>query len=146
MPAIKHPKLRQLHDYWDGKRAGRRMPSRADIDPLDMVFVIGNLILIDVLPGEKPGFRIRLHGTKLVERVRYELTGKMLDDMPEVEFRELSRASFTKVVRTREPLHVHRNRILDGRPRQYESLILPLSVDDTAVDMMICGLIYDGDR
>src|SRR5215471_18076193 len=135
MPAIKHPKLRQLYDYWDGKRAGRTMPSRADIDPLDMVFVIGNLILIDVLAGEKPGFRIRLHGTKLVERVRYELTGKMLDEMPEAEFRELSRASFTKVVRTREPLHVHRNRILDGRARQYESLILPLSADDTAVEM-----------
>jgi hypothetical protein len=143
MLPIRHPKLRRLHQYWESKRAGRKMPSRADIDPLEMSFIIGNLILIDVVEGEPLGFRIRLHGTNLVERVKYELTGKMLDAMPQAEFRELSRRSFTKVSDTGEPLHAHRDRILDGRLWRYETVIMPLSSDDVRVDMLLCGLIYD---
>ena len=97
MLPIKHPKLQQLYDYWSAKRGKRTMPSRADIDPLEMTFIIGNLILVDVIPGTPLGFRIRLHGTNLVERAHYELTGKMLDDLPQVQFRDLTRQSFTKV-------------------------------------------------
>src|SRR5271154_6383357 len=98
MEGIVHPSLRQLYDYWDEKRAGRAMPSRADLDPIEMRFAIGNVILVDVIEGTPLGFHIRLHGTNLSERVRYDLTGKMLDDLPFVEFRELTRQSFTKVV------------------------------------------------
>lgn len=119
------------------------MPSRADIDPLELGFIIGNIILIDVIEGDPIRFRIRLHGTNLTERVHYELTGKMLDDLPQAEFRELTRLSFTKVATTGEPLRARRDRVLDGRARRYETIILPLSSDKTQVDMLLCGLIYD---
>jgi hypothetical protein len=146
MLTITHPKLQRLYEYWSEKRAGRSMPARGDIDPIDMRFVIGNLILIDVIAGEPLGFRIRLHGTNLVEHVGYELTGKMLDELPQVEFRDLSQKSFTKVVTTKEPLQGRRDRILDGRLRQYETLILPLSSDGSEVDRILCGLIYDDEN
>jgi hypothetical protein len=146
MLAIVNPKLQRLYDYWSAKRGARPMPGRADIDPLDMTFIIGNVILVDVLAGDPLRFRIRLHGTKLVDRVRYELTGKMLDEMPEAEFRELSRQSFTRVATTAAPLHAVRDRVLDGRPRQYETIILPLSADGERVDMLLLGLIYDDER
>ena len=145
MLTIEHPKLQQLFDYWESKRHGRDMPSRADIDPLDLTFIIGNLILVDVIAGAPLGFRIRLHGTNLSERVGYELTGKMLEEMPQVEFRELTRRSFTKVHDTAKPLHARRDRMLDGKPRRYETIILPLSSDDARVDMILCGLIYDNE-
>lgn len=143
MLKIEHPKLQQLFDYWESKRGARTMPARADIDPLDLSFIIGNVILIDVIQGDPLQFRIRLHGTNLTERVGYELTGKMLDELPQVEFRELSRLSFTKVSSTGKPLQARRDRILDERPRRYETIILPLSGDDARVDMLLCGLIYD---
>jgi hypothetical protein len=143
MLTIKHPKLQQLFDYWESKRGQRKMPSRADIDPLGMGFIIGNLILVDVIAGTPFGFRIRLHGTTLTERVGYELTGKMLDELPQAEFRELSRLSFTKVSNTGKPLCARRDRVLDGRALRYETLILPLSGDDAQVDMLLCGLVYD---
>ena len=145
MLKIEHPKLQQLFDYWESKRGARNMPSRADIDPLDLAFIIGNLILVDVIAGTPLGFRIRLHGTNLSERVGYELTGKMLEEMPQVEFRELTRLSFTKVRDTAKPLQARRDRMLDGKPRRYETLILPLSSDDARVDMILCGLIYDNE-
>ncbi len=146
MLTIKHPRLQQLYDYWSAKRGARQMPSRADIDPLDMTFIIGNVILVDVIAGTPLGFRIRLHGTNLVERVHYELTGKMLDDLPQVQFRNLTRKSFTKVAKTAEPLRALNDRVLDDQPRRYETLILPLSGDDTRVDMLLCGMIYDDER
>ena len=143
MLAIEHPKLQQLFDYWASKSGERKMPSRADIDPLDLTFIIGNVILVDVIEGDPLRFRIRLHGTNLTERVGYELTGKMLDELPQAEFRELSRLSFTKVANSGKPLQGRRDRILDGRSRRYETIILPLSGDDARVDMLLCGLIYD---
>ena len=146
MLQIKHPKLQQLYDYWLVKRGKRTMPSRADIDPLEMTFIIGNVILVDVIPGTPLGFRIRLHGTNLVERAHYELTGKMLDDLPQVQFRDLTRQSFTKVANTAEPLHVLNDRVLDDQPRRYETVILPLSADGARVDMLLCGMIYDGEN
>ena len=146
MLPIKHPRLQQLYDYWSAKRGKRTMPSRADIDPLEMTFIIGNLILVDVIPGTPLGVRIRLHGTNLVERAHYELTGKMLDDLPQVQFRELTRQSFTKVANTAEPLRVLNDRVLDDQPRRYETVILPLSADGARVDMLLCGMIYEGEN
>lgn len=146
MRAIVHPRLQRLYQYWSDKRGERSMPSRADIDPLDMRFAIGNIILVDVIDGQPPQFRIRLHGTHLSEHVHFDLTGKMLDEMPQVEFRELTRQSFTKVATTKEPLHAQRDRILDDRPRRYETIILPLSSDGDRVDMLLCGLFYDDQK
>ena len=146
MLTIKHPRLQQLYDYWSAKRGERKMPSRADIEPLDMTFIMGNVILVDVIAGTPLGFRIRLHGTNLVERVHYELTGKMLDDLPQVQFRNLTRKSFAKVAKTAEPLRALNDRVLDDQLRRYETVILPLSGDGARVDMLLCGMIYDDER
>jgi hypothetical protein len=145
-PAIQHPKLQRLYDYWAAKCGARKMPARADIDPIDMAFIVGNVIMADVIPGSPLGFRIRLHGTTLSERVGYDLTGKMLDDMPVPEFRELSRRSFTKVATTGEPLHALADRLVDDRMQHYEAIVLPLWSDGTAVDRLLVGLIYDWRR
>jgi hypothetical protein len=140
---IVHPSLQRLYQYWVDKRGVRSMPARADLDPLDIRFAMGNVILVDVIEGEPLQFRIRLHGTHLSERVRFDLTGKMLDEMPQAEFRELTRQSFIKVATTRQPLHAKTDRVLDKRRRSYETVILPLSSDGERVDRILCGLFYD---
>ena len=143
MPNIAHPKLRRLYEYWDEKRGGRKMPARADLDPLDMRFAIGDVILVDVLDEDPPRFRIRLHGTNLSERTNFDLTGKMLDEMPAPEFRNLATRSFRRVVRTREPMHVLAERLLDDRHQRYEAILLPLSSDGERIDRLMVGMIYD---
>src|SRR5580704_11254146 len=148
MPAlsISHPKLQQLYEYWEAKRGARNMPARADIDPLDMMFVIGNIILVDVLAETPLRFRVRLHGTNLVQRVGYELTGKMLDELPQTEFRKLAQESFTRVVTSAEPVAGKRDRVIDARFARYETIIMPLSGDGELVDRLLVGLIYDDER
>ena len=143
MEAIKHPKLRQLYDYWDAKRGERPMPARADLDPIDIRFAIGDVVLADVIDGDPLRFRIRLHGTNLSERTNFDLTGKMLDEMPAPEFRELSLRSFRKVVREKALLHVVAARLLDGRMQRYEAILLPLSSDGARVDRLMVGMIFE---
>ena len=143
---IAHPKLQRLYQYWSEKRGDRDMPARADIDPVDLRYVMGNTVLADVIDGDPLQFRIRLHGTNLSERVRHDLTGKMLDQAQHAEFGELTRRSFTTVATTKQPLHAHRNLVLDGRQRQYETLMLPLSSDGERVDMILLGQYYDDEK
>src|SRR5260370_17327555 len=55
--------LAAIYQYWDGKRRGRLMPSRADIDPIELKPYLPQLVLLDV-EGEPPRFRYRLVGTE----------------------------------------------------------------------------------
>jgi len=147
IPTITNARLWQLYACWLGKCAGRRYPSRADFNPTaDLRFILGNLILVDVIQGTPPDFRIRLHGSNLVSRHGYELTGKMLDQLPLVEQRERARQTFTTVVATGELLHGHRDQAFDGRPQRYETIVLPLSSDSVAVDMLLVGLIHSDEK
>ena len=135
------PLLRRLYDYWNEKRGERRMPSRADIDPVEMRFILGSLMVADVLRGPLRFF-VRLHGTELARRSGYELSGKMLDELPQPQFRALTHRSWTKAVDTRAPFHAIRDRVLDGRSARYEALILPLSRSGDEVDMLLVGIRY----
>jgi len=140
-PKLVDQSLQRLYDYWIEKRGDRSMPSRADLDPLDMGYMLGHLILIDVL-RDPMRFRIRLHGTELARRAGYDLTGKMLDELPITEFRTLAVTSFTKVAETGQIHHAQRDRVLDNRRYAYETLMLPLSNDGQTVNMLLVGLRY----
>ena len=146
MDDIAHPKLRRLHEYWVEKRGERKMPSRVDIDPLDIIYIVGNVILVDVIDGDPLRFHIRLHGTNLAERVGYELTGKMLDELPVDDFRALAQQSFSWVATKAQPLHSRRDRIIGGRFARYETVIMPLSDDGERVSRLLIGLIYDDEK
>ena len=55
----------------------------------------------------------------------------------------LPRRSFTATVASRRPFHSIRDRLLDGKLKRYEALMLPLSRDGDGVDMLLVGLRYD---
>ena len=136
-----NPALARLHRYWDERRGGRQFPARADIDPIEMRELLGNVLLVDVL-REPLRFRIRLHGSRMVERAGYDMTGRMVDELPDTEFRELARRSFTHVAATGLPLLSRRDRVIDGRRMRYETLMLPLAADGRLVDMLLVGFVY----
>jgi hypothetical protein len=139
------PRLHKLYDYWCARRRGRRWPARRDLDPLDFSYVLGHVMLIDVL-REPLRFRVRLHGTEIVTRVHYDLTGKLLDELPDSEYRAYALERCRRLVETAEPLRVVQDRELDGRIHRYEALWLPLSDDAARVTMLMCALIYQRDR
>jgi len=142
---IRDSRLCRLYYYWRARKGDRRFPTRSDIDPLDFGYVLGNVILFDVMRNPLR-FRVRVHGTEMVRRAGYDLTGKYLDDLPITDYRRYVRQRCEGLVRTGDPLIVHHSRALDGRTRQYEALWLPLSDDGQNVTMLLAALIYDLER
>ncbi len=142
---IREARLRRLYAYWLDRKGDRRMPARRDIDPLDFPYLLGSIMLVDV-NRDPLRFRVRLHGTSLVRLSAYELTGKLLDDLPSNAYREYVLERCRGLVASGEPIVVHHDRVIDGRRRNYEALWLPFADEGIAVTMLLCALIYENRR
>jgi hypothetical protein len=136
LSVIEDESLRRLYRYWDEKRAGRRFPARDDIDPLDMAFILGWLVLVDVF-HDPLRFRFRLHGTMIVDTVRCDMTGKYLEEYPQSDYRPFLEEVWTDTVNRGQPTHGFYDQAIDHRLRRFESLRLPLSADGATIDMLI---------
>jgi hypothetical protein len=134
------PRLRALYDYWGAKRRGRRMPARADIDPVDVPRLLSNLMLVSVC-GEPPRFGFRLVGTEIVARYGAELTGHELDGIDLGSELGSVRAQYEETVRDSAPTYCrHELETKSGKYLRYERLLLPLSRDGAHVDMLLGGI------
>lgn len=134
--------LRKLHDYWDEKRAGRAMPSRSDIDPLDIPSLLPNLLLFDV-EAESRRLRARLVGTAIVELYGADYTGKYLDEIDFGDRRDQILEDYATCVELRRPSISNRLfwNLRDAQLR-IERLILPLSNDQETVNMLLAGITF----
>jgi hypothetical protein len=141
---IRRPMLRRLYAYWDDRRGDREFPGRSDIDPLDMRYALGNISLVDVL-HEPLRFRYRLHGSIVVERIGIDMTGRFVDDIAEPDRRAFVEENFRTVVTGRQPLARRGHRMLDQRPWNFDSIILPLGEADGAINMLLICVEYHND-
>jgi len=138
---IQDPGLARLYAYWDEKRGSREFPARADIDPLDFAYMLGNINLIDVL-HDPLRFRIRLYGSNLAARMNFDMTGRDLDDHPCPEFRARVARDWQQTVESRQISHKMIDEWMDDRRVRYESLRLPLSTDGHVIDMLLVGVMH----
>jgi hypothetical protein len=139
------PRLKNLLRYWNDKRASRSLPARSDIDPLELKPVLGNIVLIDVVPSDEHErgrrFRYRLFGTEFVFYHGTDLTGHWLDEIPNTGFRDSLIAMYHAVVEDGAKRMVSYDYMLDSRRHRFQALILPLSSDGQNVDIILsCGL------
>ena len=138
-------KLQRVYDYWKEKRGARRLPARRDLDPLDLTFALGDILLVDVL-YDPLRFRFRLDGTNLVQRYGVDMTGKLLDDYPDPEMRALIDASYRDVVARAAPVVRYRDLLIDNRVFVYEVAILPMTVSGDRVEMLLSCIDFDSPR
>jgi hypothetical protein len=66
--------LREVLAYWRKQCASRAMPSRQDLDPLDIPSLLGGIMLADVMQ-DPIDFRYRLIGTGIADRLSRDDTG-----------------------------------------------------------------------
>jgi hypothetical protein len=135
---LRGARLRRLHEYWDQRRAGRTMPARADLDPVEMAFALGYVTLHDVLP--EGGYRFRVDATQTAAMFGIDMTGRTLDQYPIPEIREMIRRSLDAVAASARPLRSDLDYGSPYRHWSYERLILPLSADGTRVDMLMSAV------
>jgi len=136
---IVQPRLQQLHAYWLSRCRDGAYPSRRDIDPAGFRFVLGHVFLVAVEPG--PRFRYRLFGVNLARRAGYDLTGKLVDEVPTEDMRAFLVRQYEAMQASPEPMLVRGQRQLQDT-RRFEMLLLPLSDSGSGVDMILGALLY----
>jgi hypothetical protein len=70
--AVQDSRRCRLYYYWLAKEGDRRFPAHGDIDPLDFIYVLGHVTLLDVV-RDPLRFRFSVHGTEMVRRAGYDL-------------------------------------------------------------------------
>ena len=137
-----NPRLARLHDYWLGKCAGRPLPSRADIEPLEMKEWLGNLLLAEFFGGIE-NYRVRLDGSNLIGFGGKDRTGKGSEVLTSEEERKLIAIQYTPVLDTAQPAYYETQfQNSEGRFLREQKLLLPLSDNGTLVNMVLAGIYY----
>ena len=120
--------------YWERLRAGRPMPSREDIEPLDIAPLLPHVYLVNI-SYDPLDFRYRLIGTKIVEHSLADYTGRSLRELPEQHPPSQVWALFNQAIEERRPVCT-RIPYLHIPGRSVEKLAAPLSSDGQTVDML----------
>jgi hypothetical protein len=97
-----NPILSGLWRYWQRKRAGRPLPSRADIDPMEIPAVLPYVLLVE--RSDEGRFRYRLAGTAVVDAYGMELTGRYVDEVFPNSRRILAEQHYAMVYQSGRPI------------------------------------------
>ena len=136
---------RRLHDvlgYWSAKRGARPMPSRRDIDPLELgPAILPHLMLVDVEPG--PRFRYRLFGTAVSDAFGMDATGQYIDAVMVGQYRDFLLGLYGDLLAMKKPVYstsIYGTK-LDTK-MWTQRLILPLSSNGDDVDMALACQVF----
>jgi len=134
------PKAVALYQYWNARRGIRPMPTRADIDPLEMRQWLPRLSLVDVSPDGQH-FTYRLVGTQMVDLLGVNPTGRSVATAWPEEMAETVVEGYRTVVETRKPVFCQQiNGWMEDQKPTAWAMRLPLSSEGEEVDMILAYL------
>jgi hypothetical protein len=145
---IAHPLLRRLHDDWqaampeDGGRPGHDFA-----DPLRLKYLLGALLVIDVVRGADDDMRFyyRLIGTDLVARRGRDSTGLWMHEHADPEVARSGPPACRLAVETAQPVHLTARRVIFERRYDLEYLLLPLAGAAGGIDRLLIAQLYPSD-
>jgi hypothetical protein len=134
--------LRTLHEYWNKVRGSRPMPSRADIDPVEIPKLLPYILMYNVTPGG--GYTIRLVGEAVEQFVGRNATGEAAGTVMNPRAAEMMVTILDAVATERVP------KFRSGKAhwyeeknyRDFEACFLPLSADGATVDIILGGVRF----
>jgi hypothetical protein len=136
-----HPRFATMRDYLAGLQGsrGRRMPRRADLDPLAFQDALPFVNLIDVVLHEDAvRFRFRLVGMAQSEAAQLNYVGRFVDEVVDPASRPRVLDDLTRVVATCQPRYGRYGMPFPGRGFiDSERVFYPLSSDDRMVDCIL---------
>jgi len=138
-PSAWHPKLHRIIGYWTGLRREGRLPGRRDIDPAAVKDLLPGLWMLDV---QRDPFRLRyrLVGTRIVEAIGQEPTGRWLDEIhPHAARLEGFVARYQRVADTGVPSRRRGTAMVWSHNdyREIENIVLPLASDGRLIDTLL---------
>ena len=144
LDSLDDPLQRQMYHYWQGKRMGRRMPCRLDLDPVEIPRLLSNILISEVVSGPAgPRYRYRLAGTAIVRAFGRDPTGRFADELTVGAYRDFILGLHRMVCEERRALFCESRYVaqhdLDMVARR---LLLPVSEDDDNVNQIISLLVF----
>ena len=130
---VQSQRIRKLNSYWHAKAKGK-VPSRSDIDPVDVRELLPNLMMIDMVGEEPVRFRYRLVGTRVVQYTGFDFTGRCLDEMV-FQGRDFIEHCYRRMLAEKRPIFGHYAWLVRSRHfGQCEFGLFPLSDDGVTVN------------
>jgi hypothetical protein len=144
LPPFSDPRLHQAFAYWRRKAAGRPMPPRRDIDPIEIPKLLPAVMLVDVEPDGR--YRYRLIGTENTQAQGMTATGRYLDEvLPGPEYRNHVLGLYDESVQKRQALSSECLFLSPAQlapERHTKVLFMPLSEDGDTVNMVFVLQIF----
>ena len=133
------PRFARMRDHLAALGGGRRMPRRADLDPLPFPDLLPFVNLIDVvLENDGVRFRFRLVGTAQSATAQLDYAGRWVDDVVDPASRPRVLDDLTRVVATCLPHYGRYGMPFPGRGFiDSERMFYPLSDDGRMVDCIL---------
>jgi hypothetical protein len=137
--SLSHAELSALWRLWTQVRGGRAMPSRQDFTPERLRPWLGNLALIDVRQ-EPTRLQYRLVGTIIVANLKFDPTGKLVDDLVVDPVNNPLTRGLYHCLSTGAPVfEVVQPQYNRHFAYDYHRLALPLAADGETVNMILMG-------
>ncbi len=127
--------LAELLAYWDKLRAGRAMPRRSEIDPID---IAGHLRRVHLLSVEGPDtYRFRIYGGGVTNPDAVDMTGRTTMDYSDSGFSRMVTRHLHECVAEAKPVGYEVLARLDEEPYEYTFIAVPLSNNGSDVNMLL---------
>lgn len=143
------PNLARLVGEWGALASKGCLPGRHDFPPEKLRYMLGNVVLADIVTGAAAGplpdgfqanMRYRLFGSNFVYQRGYDLTGKLLSDHPDRVLAFQGLVALRVLMQHRLPtLGRLTGHNLHGEPILSESVLLPLADDGITVSRVLGG-------
>ena len=150
--AVPHPDLQYLYELWRAKRGARLMPTRADLDPVEIPGRLWpHLMIVGVeRDGAKLRYRYRRVGGEFAAAFGTDPTGRYFDEMLPARggYRDYVLGLYDRIVTQRKPFYSENTFTLAGQstPRLTRRLSLPLSQDGESVDAVLTAHFFEHPR
>jgi hypothetical protein len=138
------PVVERVLAYWDSLRAGRQLPPRCDVDPIQLKLQLPHIMLVE-LTREPFRARYRLVGTEVVRFAHFDFTNRYADDL---DFKDDDGTDWHECYRlvseARAPgFGVAYWRVAGDAWRWIEFIICPLSNDGVTVNQCLSAEDYE---
>jgi hypothetical protein len=146
-PGTLHARLDALYRYWLAlPRPAGPLPTRAAFDPFAVREAIGSIWMLDI-QREPFRLRYRLQGTRIVDAVGRDETGRWLDELVVADrSRPVDAARLRESALDGLATHARTRPLLAAGSgwSAVESLMLPLAADGRTPDILLCASVYFG--
>ncbi|MGO1119266.1 PAS domain-containing protein [Rhodovibrionaceae bacterium A322] len=146
---VKHTLLQDLLQYWTSLCPTAGLPSRKQLDPLDMPKgILKNFFIYDVhyLANNRLDYLVSLAGGELCSLFGREMKGLSFDEVHPSDIAEVVKREFDMVVQKGQPHYAQRwGNWSDDGPLPYERLLLPFADDGQTVSALAGASFFDSD-